>query len=79
MDLVQGLGPEEYMVRHALPGTYQVKVKLFQSRGRTTSQDVTAQIRIYMFYGDKEREREWSHVVRLSTDKEVIHVANVVF
>lgn len=34
--MVRGYGPEEYLLKKAVPGTYQVKVKLFQARGRTT-------------------------------------------
>ena len=56
-----------------------MKVKLFASRGRTETQDVTAQVKIYTFYGDVEREKEYVEVMRLSKEKEMVHVANVYF
>jgi len=78
-DMVRGLGPEEYMIRKAVPGKYEIKVRLFASRGQTVGQDVSAQVRIYTHYGDTEKEKETISVVRLSTNRQVVHVANVFF
>lgn len=75
-DMTGGLGPETYLLKSAVPGEYQVKIKLFASKGRTIFHGVTAMIRLFTNYG-KEGEREYLHVVRLSQDKEIANVATI--
>jgi len=77
--MVRGYGPEEYVIRKVVSGTYEIKVRVFTTRGRAANQDIAAKVNIYTHYGDPKREREAVYVIRLNTDKEVVPVATVVF
>jgi len=77
-DFTAGFGPEEYLLRKAIQGTYKVSVKLFGQR-RENYMGTTVQVKINMFYGSPEKEKISNYVVRLSKVKEKIHVADVIF
>jgi hypothetical protein len=89
-DMGRGLGPEEYLIRRAPPGEFKIQVKLFNSLGRTVTcvpvgpilqpfrRPVTAMVKIYTNYST-HYVKEYSAMVYLQADKEIVHVASVYF
>jgi len=75
-DFTKGYGPEEYIVRQALPGDYHVSVKFFSAIPPTYSR-VYAKVSIYTSWANPEFEK----VVYLTTFfdhvKEKQHVATI--
>ncbi len=77
-DFTQGYGPEEYLVKKALPGKFQVKINFYGNRQQVLAGATTVQIRIYKNYGRPNEEK--IEVTRRLTDvKEVLDLAEVSF
>eukprot|EP01130_Rhizamoeba_saxonica_P003984 TRINITY_DN1648_c0_g1_i2.p1 TRINITY_DN1648_c0_g1~~TRINITY_DN1648_c0_g1_i2.p1 ORF type:complete len:1848 (-),score=481.97 TRINITY_DN1648_c0_g1_i2:78-5597(-) len=74
-DFTHGYGPEEYLLRTALPGTYDIKLKLFSSFGRYTG--TTILVNIWTHYGSANKEKHEHRLIRLEDDKEEWHVASI--
>lgn len=75
-DLTGGYGPEEYMVKKALPGKYQIKVNYFGSRQQKMAGPTTVMLQIFTNYG-KPNETKQEITLRLSDIKEVVEVGEV--
>lgn len=77
-DFTQGYGPEEYLVKKALPGKFQVKINFYGNQQQVLAGATTVQIRIYKNYGRPNEEK--IEVTRRLTDvKEVLDLAEVSF
>jgi len=76
-NFTSGYGPEEYLVRTALKGTYKIFVKLFHSQ--VYASGTTVCVRIFTNFGRPGREQYKVFNVRLEKVKQEIHVANVTF
>jgi hypothetical protein len=46
-DFTQGYGPEQYLLRHALPGKYQIRTNYFGERALTQNGPATVMVEIY--------------------------------
>jgi hypothetical protein len=77
-DFTQGYGPEEYVLKKAVPGAYKIMVDYFGSRAQTLMGPVTLQVDIYTNYG-RENEKKQSITLRLADKKEKITVGEVSF
>ena len=75
---VAARGPEEYLVRKAMPGTYEVKTKFYGSRSAELIGAVTLHVDIYTHYGTP-REKKQSLTLRLTERKEIFTVGKVTF
>eukprot|EP01125_Pyxidicula_operculata_P008952 TRINITY_DN2959_c0_g2_i1.p1 TRINITY_DN2959_c0_g2~~TRINITY_DN2959_c0_g2_i1.p1 ORF type:complete len:849 (+),score=206.65 TRINITY_DN2959_c0_g2_i1:369-2549(+) len=64
-NFTQGFGPVEYMIKTAQYGKYGVHVKLFSSNLKE-GETITAKIKIWKYFGDKENEEEEVIVVKIS-------------
>ncbi|MDR0646431.1 MAG: DUF2135 domain-containing protein [Elusimicrobiota bacterium] len=54
-DITQGFGPEEFMIKKALEGSYKIKTNNFSDSRQSVSGPVTLYLDIFTFYGtDKE-------------------------
>jgi len=71
-----GYGPQEYLVRQALPGEYKVAVRLFASPERFGT---TVCVKIWTNFGRPLKEREATCFVRLTTPKQFETVAKIFF
>lgn len=77
-DITDGYGPEEYMVRKAMPGKYLIQINYFGTRNSYLRVPVTLQVDVYTNYGRPQEKRQ-SLTLRLQQSKEVISVDEVKF
>lgn len=75
-DVTQGYGPEEYLVRRALPGPYLVQTHYFGTRSQKMLAPVTLYAEIYTDYARPQEKRK-TLVFRLNDRKQVVDVGNV--
>ncbi|MBI2920023.1 MAG: DUF2135 domain-containing protein [Planctomycetes bacterium] len=77
-DFTQGYGPEEYLVKKAMPGKFQVKINYYGNSQQVLAGATTVQIRIYKNYGRPDEEKI-EVTRRLKDAKEVLDLAEVSF
>ena len=75
-DFTQGYGPEEYMVRRAMHGKYQVLVNYFGSSAATLLGPVTVQAEVITDFG-RPTEKRKSLTLRLTGSKETEKVGEI--
>ena len=75
-DFTQGYGPEEYLVKKAMKGTFKIQVNYYGNRQQLIAGDTTIQLTIIRNYGRPDEKRE--QVTRRLKDKqEVLDIADV--
>jgi hypothetical protein len=57
-DLTQGYGPEEYLLRRALPGKYEIKVHYYGSRPQTLVGPATMIATVFTHWGRADEKKE---------------------
>jgi hypothetical protein len=77
-DFTQGYGPEEYMIKRARHGMYEVKTNFYGSRSQKVAGAVTLQVDLFTNYG-RENEKRRSVTLRLTENKETFTVADIEF
>lgn len=77
-DFTRGYGPEEYMIRQARTGTYEIKTNFFGSTSQKIAGAVTLQVDIFTNYG-REDEKRRSVTLRLKENRETFTVAEIEF
>ncbi|MBS1561199.1 MAG: DUF2135 domain-containing protein [Bacteroidetes bacterium] len=77
-DLTGGYGPEEFLLKNALPGDYKVQVNYFGDRQQRLSGPTTVYVDMYTNYG-KPNEKKQSVILKLDKTKEVIDVGALTF
>ncbi len=77
-DFTQGYGPEEYILRKAMRGTYKVQANFYGSSAQTLSGAVTLQLDLYTNYGRRNEKRK-SITLRLKERKDTITVGVLEF
>ena len=77
-DFTQGYGPEEYLVRKAMRGTYVVRTKFFGSSAAQLQGAVTLQVDVFTNYG-RPNEKRRSLTFRLTENKEMFTVGEIEF
>ena len=77
-DFTNGYGPEEYLLRKAVKGTYQVRAKYFANHQQSLTGATTIMVHIYKYYGQSNQQKE-TVTLRLSDNKEIIDVCTVEF
>ena len=75
-DLTQGYGPEEYLVKRALPGDYAVKVHYYGSRQQTLIGPATMVATVFTNWGRAD-EKKQILTLRLDTPREMEEVGVV--
>jgi hypothetical protein len=65
-DFTQGYGPEQFLLKKAINGTYQVKTHFFGERQLTLAGPTTIMGEIYLYYSDGRQERK---VITFQNDK----------
>ncbi|CAF1647142.1 unnamed protein product, partial [Rotaria sordida] len=77
-DFTQGYGPEEYLVRKTVKGTYIVRAKCFANHQQSLTGAATIMVHIYKYYGQSNQQKEIV-TLRLSNNQEMIDVCKVNF
>ena len=77
-DFTQGYGPEEYLLKKTMPGKYKIQANYYGSGAPSLVGAVTLQVEIFTNYGRENEERK-SITLRLTEEKEVITVGDIVF
>lgn len=77
-DVTQGYGPEEYQMKKALNGNYQVEINLFGDSRQTLGGPVTVKAELFTNFGRPGQKREVINF-RLTSDKEVIRIGTLNF
>ena len=77
-DFTNGYGPEEYLLKKAMHGTYQVKAKFYGSSAAKLLGAVTIQLEIITNFARPTEARK-SITLRLTEKKEMIDVGVVEF
>lgn len=77
-DFTQGYGPEEYVLKKAMRGTYTVKTNFFGSSAQALTGAVTLQLELFTNYG-RPNEKKQSITIRLTDTKETFTVGALKF
>ncbi len=75
-DVTQGYGPEEFLIRKALPGDYKVEAHYYGSRSMKMLAPVTLYAEVYTDYG-RPTEKRQTLVFRLDGRDQVVHIADI--
>jgi len=78
MDVMDGYGPEEYVLKKAMPGRYQIKTNYFASHAPALTGGVTLQVEIFTNYG-RANEKRRAITLRLQDPREFFVVGEVKF
>lgn len=77
-DVTQGYGPEEYLVRKALPGPYRIQTHYYGTQSQKMLAPVTLYAEIYTDYGRPQEKRK-TLVFRLNDRDQVVDVGKVAY
>ncbi|MHB8067893.1 MAG: VIT domain-containing protein [Desulfobaccales bacterium] len=77
-DVTDGYGPEEYVLKKAMKGRYQIKTNYYASRSPSLSGGVTLQVEVFTNYG-RANEKRRAITLRLQEAKDFFVVGEVDF
>ena len=77
-DFTGGYGPEEYLVRRAMHGTYDIKANYYGSRAVELLGAVTVQVDVFTGFG-RPSEQHKSLTLRLKAAKETVDIGQIEF
>ncbi len=77
-DFTDGYGPEEFLIKQAVPGKYQIQANYYGSREQTLIGPTTIYLDIFTRYGSGREEKK-TITLRLTEDKEVIDIGEISF
>lgn len=77
-DVTGGYGPEEFLLRKAIPGKYLIKANYYGTRQQTVIGATTVKLELYLRYGTFKVENK-STILRLSGDSRMVDVGEFVF
>ena len=75
-DFTQGYGPEVYLLKKGMHGTYTIRTKFYGSSAATLQGAVTLQVDVYTNYGRPDEKRQ-SLTFRLTETKEMFTVGEI--
>jgi len=75
-DFTQGYGPEEYCLRHALPGAYKIEANFYGSSQQKIAGPCTVQATVITNFGRPDEKRQ-ALTLRLTTNKEVVSIGTI--
>lgn len=75
-DFTEGYGPEEYVLKKAVPGIYEIKANYYGSDAPELLGPITLQVDIFTNYGRKD-EKKKSITLRLKKIRDVISVGEI--
>ena len=77
-DFTQGYGPEEFMLKRALPGKYVIKVNYYGNTQQILAGATTIQVMLITNFG-RENEQQKAITLRLKEKEEVVEVGEFEF
>ena len=77
-DFTQGYGPEEYLLKKALPGKYKIQANYYGSGQQRLTGPATVQATVITNFGRADEKRQ-AFTVRLASQKEVIDLGTIEF
>jgi Ca-activated chloride channel family protein len=77
-DFTRGYGPEEFMLKRALPGKYQIKANYYGNRQQILAGATTIQATLFTNFG-KPNQQQQAITLRLKETKEVVDVGEFEF
>lgn len=77
-DVTGGYGPEEFLLRRAVPGKYLIKANYYGTRQQTVIGATTVKLELYLRYGTGRMENK-STILRLSGDSRMVDIGAFVF
>lgn len=77
-DMTRGFGPEQFLLKKALKGSYSVKVKYYGSTQQKISGPTFLKITTFKNYG-KKNELKFTELVRLKNVSDILDLGNVEF
>lgn len=76
-DVTQGLGPEEFLLKKAIPGRYRIKAKFFGTRQQTVIGATTVRLELFLHHGTPRVENKGA-LVRLSGQGRMVDIGEFV-
>ncbi len=77
-DFTQGYGPEEFMIKQAVNGTYKIQANYYGSREQTLIGPTTIYLELFTRFGDGQEKKE-TITMRLTENKEVLNIGEITF
>ncbi len=77
-DVTDGYGPEEFMIRKAVPGHYKIEANYYGSRSQKMLAPVTLYAEVYSDYA-RPTEKRQTLVFRLSGRNDVVHIGDIAY
>jgi tetratricopeptide (TPR) repeat protein len=77
-DITVGYGPEEYLLRKGMDGTYRIEANYYGSRSPELAGTATLQAEIFTNYGRPDEQRR-AITLRLNRNSETVRVGDVEF
>ena len=77
-DFTGGYGPEEFIIKHAIPGKYIVQANYYGSNSQTLMGPTTIQLDLYTRFMDTTEKKE-TVTLRLTQNKEILKIAEFEF
>ena len=77
-DFTGGYGPEEFVIKNAIPGNYIIQANYFGNRATTITGATTIQVQLITNYGRKSQKTK-EITRRLETEKEVIQLGTFLY
>lgn len=78
-DITQGYGPEEFRLKHAIEGKYEIKVHFYGSQKQSSIGNVTVRAYVYTNFGNEKEEKQ-TLTLQLEPDKKGMYsIGNIEF
>lgn len=77
-DMTEGYGPEEYLIKEALKGEYNIKLNYYSDTVQKISGPTVVKVTIFKNYG-KENEIKHIRIYRLDKEEEEIQIGGISF
>ena len=78
-DMTQGFGPEQFLLKNAMPGTYKIEINYYGDRQVTIAGPTTIMAELYTHYGTAQEKKEIIVLQMKKTDKGAVYVGDLDF
>lgn len=72
-DFTEGYGPEEFLLKKAMPGTYRIQANYYANKRAGLAGPATLKVRLIRHYG-RPNQTEESLILRLGEENEVVEI-----
>ncbi len=78
-DMTQGFGPEQFMLKNAMPGTYKIEINYYGDRQASLAGPTTIMAELYTHYGTPQEKKEIIVLQMKKTDDGAVYVGDLDF